>query len=250
MNSMADYPKPGQLVLARHAQSAWNIEGRFTGWVDVPLSPCGRTQARALGSLLAASGTRIDAVFVSRLQRARDTWLLMREALPPVERPLTVAWELNARHYGALQGQDKAVVTARHGAEQVLRWQRGYRERPPQLPVSDPSHPVNDALYMDVDPGRLPSGESLQETRHRVADCYRRLIRPQLGAGRNVLVVTHGNTLRGLVMELEMLTEAEVEVLDIGPAGLRLYSFNDEFETLPVRVLPGPDCAEPHPRAA
>lgn len=229
--------RPGQLLLLRHAQSTWNIEGRFTGWTDVPLSAAGRAQAQAAGRAIAVAGIRIDAVFISRLQRSRETWLLLREALPLVERPVAVAWELNERHYGSLQGTGRDASIDRYGPEQVLRWRRGYRERPPQLPVSDPAHPVNDALYADVDPGRLPSGESLQETRHRVVDYYRRVIRPQLAAGRNVLVVSHGNTLRGLVMEIDMLTEAEVEALEIGIAELRLYNFSDEFEMTDCRVL-------------
>lgn len=228
---------PGQLVLVRHAESLWNVEQRFTGWTDVPLTAAGRQQARITGQALAASGIRIDAAWVSRLQRARETLALLQQAAPAWRAlPVTQAWELNERHYGSLQGTGKQLAIATHGAAQVTRWRRGYLERPPQLPKSDRTHPVHDALYRDVNPERLPSGESLQETRHRVADYYARALRPQLLAGRNLLVVAHGNTLRALAMELELLTVMQVEALEIGMAEIRSYRFNADFELAGVVV--------------
>lgn len=237
MKTLSRYQREhGQLLLVRHAESCWNAEQRFTGWVDVPLSQAGRTQARATGRAIAATGIAIGAAFVSRLQRAKATLVLLQQELPGHALPVTTAWELNERHYGSLQGAYRLIVSAEQGEDKLARWRRGYAERPPQLSRSDPAHPVHDPLYADVNPERLPSGESLQETRHRVAAYFTRMIRPQLLAGRNVLVVAHGNTLRALVMELEMLTVPEVEALEIGMAEYRSYRFDTDFEIVDKAV--------------
>lgn len=237
MNSPGYKPRPGQLVLLRNAGGTGAGERCMTGWADVALSESGQRQARAAGRALAAAAVRIDAAFVSRLLRARATYLLLRGYLPKGRLPLTESWQLNERHCGSLQGERLPHAGAGLRADRALRWWRGYSERPPQMLTSVPAHPVNDPLYADVDPGRLPSGESLQETRRRVVDYYARAIRPLLEAGRNVLVVSHGDTLRALAMEIEMLTVDEVGELEIPFAEPRLYRFNDEFELLDCATL-------------
>jgi 2,3-bisphosphoglycerate-dependent phosphoglycerate mutase len=241
---------PGQLILVRHAESRWNTEQRFTGWSDIALTLNGRRQARAAGRTIAATGIRLDAAFVSRLQRARDTLALIQEEVTTAGMAVTTAWELNERHYGSLQGAFKLIVSAEQGEHKVNRWRRGYVERPPQMPKIDPAHPVHDPLYADVNPERLPSGESLQETRHRVVEHYHREIRPLLQAGHNVLVVSHGNTLRALVMELEMLTVPQVEALEIGMAECLLYRFDAEFEIAGKMTLAAQAPADAGSRAA
>ena len=174
-----------QLVLLRHGQSAWNLENRFTGWVDVDLTETGVQEARAAGALLQAEGFAFDVAFTSVLKRAiRTLWLVLDEMdlmWVPVER----SWRLNERHYGALQGLDKAETAAKHGDEQVAIWRRSFDVRP-------------------------PGGESLKDTAERVMPYYERRIRPEVLAGKTVLVSAHGNSLRALVMHLDNLSQAEV----------------------------------------
>ena len=212
---------PGTLVLLRHAQSLWNLENRFSGWADMDLSEGGIAEAHRAGRLLRDHGLRFDRAFVSPLKRATQTLDIVRAELGQDKLPATVDWHLNERHYGALQGLDKAETAARYGAEQFQRWRRGYRDTPPPLAPNDPRHPRFDARYADLPTERLPATESLEDTERRVVAYWRQAIVPHLERGETVLVVSHGNTLRALVKHLRGMSESEVERLDI-PTGVPL----------------------------
>jgi 2,3-bisphosphoglycerate-dependent phosphoglycerate mutase len=221
MNAMRAAPQPGTLVLLRHAQSQWNLENRFSGWADMDLSEGGIAEAHRAGRLLRDQGLRFDRAFVSPLRRATQTLDIVRAELGQDNLPVTVDWHLNERHYGALQGLDKAETAARYGAEQFRRWRRGYRDTPPPLAPNDPRHPRFDARYAELPPERLPATESLEDTERRVVAYWRQAIVPPLEWGETVLVVSHGNTLRALVKHLKGLSESEVERLEI-PTGVPL----------------------------
>jgi 2,3-bisphosphoglycerate-dependent phosphoglycerate mutase len=211
--------RPARLVLLRHGQSAWNLENLFTGWHDVDLTGQGREEARAAGSLLAEQGFAFERAFTSVLKRAiRTLWIALDEMdrmWIPVERD----WRLNERHYGALQGLDKAETTAKYGAEQVKVWRRSYDVPPPPLAADDPRHPRFDERYRGVDPARLPATESLKDTLARVEPWWRERLVPSLAAGRDVLVVAHGNSLRALVKMLDGMGDAEIVEFNI-PTGV------------------------------
>jgi 2,3-bisphosphoglycerate-dependent phosphoglycerate mutase len=210
---------PARLVLLRHGQSAWNLENLFTGWTDVDLTAQGREEARAAGRLLREDGFEFGQAFTSVLKRAiRTLWILLDEMdrmWIPVERD----WRLNERHYGALQGLDKAETTAKYGAEQVKTWRRSYDVPPPPLAADDPRHPRFDPRYRGVDPALLPATESLKETLARVEPWWRDRLVPALAAGRDVLVVAHGNSLRALVKMLDGMGDAEIVEFNI-PTGV------------------------------
>lgn len=204
-----------QLVLLRHAQSAWNLEQRFTGWADVPLTPVGREEARRAGAQLRARGARFDRAFVSCLQRATETLAIVLQEMDQPMPPIESSWRLNERHLGALEGVDKATVVAQEGAEHLLRFRRGFRERPPALSIDDPRHPRHHALYRDVDPVLLPAGESLADTAARLLPYWTDTIAVAIARGERVLVVSHNHTLRALIMHLEQLTEQALERIEI-----------------------------------
>ncbi|MGH8250650.1 MAG: 2,3-diphosphoglycerate-dependent phosphoglycerate mutase [Steroidobacteraceae bacterium] len=210
---------PGKLVLLRHGQSTWNLENLFTGWTDVDLTAQGRDEARAAGELLRAQGFEFDIAFTSVLKRAiRTLWVLldtMDRMWIPVERD----WRLNERHYGALQGLDKAATTARYGAEQVKVWRRSYDVPPPPLAADDPRHPKLDPRYRDVAASTLPATESLKDTLARVEPCWRERIVPALAAGHDVLIVAHGNSLRALVKMLDEVSDTAIVEFNI-PTGV------------------------------
>jgi 2,3-bisphosphoglycerate-dependent phosphoglycerate mutase len=218
------------LVLLRHGESEWNLENRFTGWTDVGLSGRGIEEAHRAGRLLAADKLSFDVCFTSVLKRAIHTlWIALDEmdvAWLPVER----RWWLNERHYGALQGLNKAETAQQHGAEQVHLWRRSFRVRPPALSLDDPRHPRFDRRYADLDPVQLPATESLEDTLLRVMPHWRKTVTPRLEKGANVLVVAHGNSLRALVKHLDGLTDDAVTDLNI-PTGVPLvYQFREGLE--------------------
>jgi len=210
---------PGKLVLLRHGQSAWNLENLFTGWTDVDLTDQGRQEAAAAGRLLREQGFEFTQSFTSVLKRAiRTLWIALDEMdrmWIPVERD----WRLNERHYGALQGLDKAATTARYGAAQVKVWRRSYDIPPPPLATDDPRHPRFDVRYRRVDPARLPATESLKDTLARVEPWWRERLVPALRAGGDVLVVAHGNSLRALVKMLDGMSDAGIVEFNI-PTGV------------------------------
>lgn len=219
--------RSGTLVLLRHAQSLWNVENRFSGWADVDLSARGVEEARLAGAQLRRQGLVFDFAFVSRLVRAQRTLDLVIAELGQTGLPTGVSWRLNERHYGALQGLNKAETAARYGEAQFQRWRRDYRDTPPALAADDPRHPRFDPAYANVPAQLLPATESLADTARRVVPYWQQVIAPQLAAGKTVLVVAHGNTLRALVKYLENLTIPEVERLEITTAQPRIYEPDD-----------------------
>jgi 2,3-bisphosphoglycerate-dependent phosphoglycerate mutase len=231
----------GKLLLLRHGQSTWNLQNLFTGWVDVDLSEQGRLEAQEAGRLLKAEGIAFDVAFTSVLKRAiRTLWIALDEMdlmWLPVER----TWRLNERHYGALQGLDKAQTVAKHGAEQVKVWRRSYDIPPPPLPADEPTHPRFERRYAQVPAGELPSCESLKDTLARVMPFWNARIAPELMAGRNVLVAAHGNSLRALVKMLDGLSDAEIVELNIPTGVPLLYELDSSLRRASSRYLGDPD---------
>ena len=209
----------GKLVLVRHGQSTWNLENIFTGWTDVDLTEQGRAEAQAAGKLLREQRYEFDLAFTSVLKRAIRTLWLMLDEMDRMWIPVERDWRLNERHYGALQGLDKATTTQKFGAEQVKIWRRSYDIPPPPLAADDPRHPKFDFRYRDVPVSELPATESLKDTLARVDPCWRGRIAPALTSGRNVLVVAHGNSLRAMVKMLDGMSDEEIVGFNI-PTGV------------------------------
>ena len=230
----------GRLVLVRHGQSSWNLENLFTGWTDVDLTEQGRAEAAAAARLLAAEGYAFEVAFTSVLKRAIRTLWIMLDGLDRMWIPVTGSWRLNERHYGALQGLDKAQTVAAHGAELVQRWRRSYDVPPPPLAPDDPRHPRFDPRYAGIAPEALPATESLKDTLARVAPFWESQIAPELKAGREVLVVAHGNSLRALVKMLDGMSEREIVDFNI-PTGVPIaYDFDRALSARDRRFLGDP----------
>jgi 2,3-bisphosphoglycerate-dependent phosphoglycerate mutase len=233
-----------KLVLLRHGESLWNLENRFTGWTDVDLSPRGLEEAREAGRLLAEGGYAFDVAHVSLLKRAIRTLWLTLDALDSMWIPVHGHWRLNERHYGALQGLDKAETAAQYGEAQVKIWRRSYATPPPALERDDERHPARDRRYADLAASELPLGESLQDTVARFLPYWHGAIVPDLRAGRRVLIAAHGNSLRALVKHLDGLSEADVLELNI-PTGLPLvYELDDDLRPLRHFYLGDPEAAK------
>lgn len=221
----SDRPTPGRLILARHGQSTWNVDNLFTGWTDVDLSPLGREEAARAGQELLREGISIDLAFTSVLKRAIRTLWIMLDTMDRMWIPVEHDWRLNERHYGALQGLNKAETVARHGEAQVKIWRRSYDIPPPPLAADDPRHPRFDPRYARVSPESLPATESLADTLARVGPYFESRIAPELLAGRNVLITAHGNSLRALIKMLDGVSEAQIVELNV-PTGVPLvYEF-------------------------
>lgn len=232
---------PGKLVLVRHGQSIWNQENLFTGWTDVDLSDQGRAEAKSAGQELLREKISVDLAFTSVLKRAiRTLWIILDETdrmWIPVER----SWRLNERHYGALQGLNKAQTVEKHGEAQVKVWRRSYDIPPPPLSVDDPRHPRHDARYAGLDPALLPGTESLKDTLARVLPLWESRIAPELAAGRNVLVAAHGNSLRAMVKMLDDVPESEIVELNIPTGVPLLYELDAKLKPLSSRYLGDPE---------
>ena len=231
---------PGKLILVRHGQSVWNVENLFTGWHDVDLSEQGRQEAAQAGREILREKLAVDIAFTSVLKRAIRTEWLMLEQLELMWLPVTRSWRLNERHYGALQGLNKAQTVERHGEEQVKIWRRSYDVRPPPLSLEDPRHPRFDRRYAEVDARELPASESLKDTLARVLPYWDERIVPELRRGRQVLVVAHGNSLRALVKMLDGLSEQAVVELNIPTGVPLLYEFDDALRPRASRYLGDP----------
>ena len=232
---------PGKLILVRHGQSIWNVENLFTGWHDVDLSDQGRIEARSAGAEIKKAGLVPDICFTSTLKRAiRTLWTVLDEMdlmWLPVER----SWRLNERHYGALQGLDKAQTVEKHGEAQVKIWRRSYDIPPPPLSLDDPRHPVNDRRYANIDPRVLPASESLKDTLARVLPFWNDRIVAELKLGKNVLVAAHGNSLRAMVKMLDNVSEAEITELNI-PTGVPLvYELDAKLKPVKSGYLGDPE---------
>jgi len=232
-----------RLVLLRHGESTWNKENRFTGWTDVDLSDKGREEARDAGRLLAAEKYEFDVAYTSVLKRAvRTLWIALDE-LDMMWIPVHKSWRLNERHYGALQGLNKAETAAKHSEDQVKIWRRSYDTPPPPLKANDPRHPSCDRRYADMPPDELPVGESLKDTVARFLPYWQETIAPAIGAGERVIIVAHGNSLRALVKYLDNLSEEQIVEMNI-PTGIPLvYQLNSELKPLSKFYLGDPEAA-------
>jgi 2,3-bisphosphoglycerate-dependent phosphoglycerate mutase len=227
----------GTLLLVRHGQSTWNLENRFTGWVDVDLAPLGCEEARAAAREVARAGLVPELVFTSVLKRAIRTQWLMLDELDLLWLPVERSWRLNERHYGALQGLNKAETAQRHGEDQVKIWRRSYDIPPPPIATDDPRHPRFDRRYAQVDPAELPGAESLKDTLARVQPYWQHRIAPELARGRCVMVVAHGNSLRALVKMLDGLSEQAIIELNIPTGVPLLYEFDARLQPRASRYL-------------
>jgi len=218
------------LALLRHGQSAWNLENRFTGWVDVNLTEKGEAEARGAGRLLKETGLSFDAAYTSVQTRAIRTLWLALEEMDRVWLPTTKDWRLNERHYGGLTGLDKAETAEKHGADQVKIWRRSFDTPPPPMPADSPFHPSKDPRYAHLRPEEIPASESLKTTLDRVEPYWTAEIAPQLKAGRAIIVAAHGNSLRALVKLLMDVADADIPGVEI-PTGNPLV-FDLDAETL------------------
>jgi 2,3-bisphosphoglycerate-dependent phosphoglycerate mutase len=225
------------LVLLRHGESTWNLENRFTGWTDVGLTATGVQQAQAAGQLLKTEGFEFDIAYTSVLQRA--IWTLWH-ALDQMERtwlPVRNDWRLNERHYGALQGLNKADMARQYGDDQVLVWRRSYDTPPPALKPDDPRCERSDRRYASLAPGQVPLTECLKDTVARVLPCWNDTIAPALRAGQRVLVAAHGNSMRALVKYLDGISDADIVGLNI-PNGIPLvYELDAALKPVSSRYL-------------
>ncbi len=217
------------LVLLRHGESVWNKENLFTGWTDVDLSETGKKEAAQAGVELKKRGYEFDICFTSYLKRAIHTLNLCLESLDEEYLPVIKAWELNERHYGALQGLNKAETAEKYGEAQVKVWRRSYDVQPPKLEPTDDRNPAKQRAYAHVAPEHLPLTESLKDTVARAVPYYENVIKPELEKGKTVLVTAHGNSLRALYKHLKNLTDEEIINVNI-PTGVPLvFHFDDNF---------------------
>ena len=232
---------PGKLILVRHGQSVWNVENLFTGWHDVDLSDQGRQEAASAGREIVREKLAVDIAFTSVLKRAIHTlWIALDEmdrAWVPVER----SWRLNERHYGALQGLNKAQTVEKHGEAQVKIWRRSYDVPPPKLELDDSRHPRFDARYAGVPAAELPAAESLKDTLARVLPFWNSRIAPELRSGRNVMVAAHGNSLRAMVKMLDNVPEKDIVELNIPTGVPLLYELDAQLKPLGSRYLGDPE---------
>jgi len=226
-----------KLILLRHGESQWNRENRFTGWTDVDLSEKGFAEARAAGRMIRDADIMPDLAYTSVLKRAIRTLWEVQEVLDCHWLPVEKDWRLNERHYGALQGLNKAETVASYGMEQVHKWRRGYAIQPPALEPGDSRHPRFDPRYRDLAPHHLPATESLADTLLRVVEVWEESILPRLKNGRKILIAAHGNSLRALVMQLEHLTREQVLELNIPTGAPLLYELDNSGNVLSHRYL-------------
>ena len=215
-----------QLVLIRHGESNWNKENRFTGWVDVGLSEKGLAEAKAAGVALQKAGFAFDLAFTSVLRRAITTLWNVLDQMDLLWIPVQKSWRLNERHYGALQGLNKAETAARHGDEQVKVWRRSFDVPPPPLEKWDPSWPGNDARYKA---GEMPKTESLKDTIARALPYWHERIAPALKAGNRVIIAAHGNTLRALIKHLDRISDQDIVELELPTGAPIYYELNDDL---------------------
>jgi 2,3-bisphosphoglycerate-dependent phosphoglycerate mutase len=221
-----------KLVLLRHGESVWNKSNQFTGWTDVDLTENGREEARRAGILMAESGFRFELAHTSVLKRAiRTLWIAM-EAMDRMWIPVHPSWRLNERHYGALQGLNKAETAAKFGEEMVLRWRRSYDIPPEKLLPADPRSPTADPRYAHLDKNEVPMTECLKDTVARLVPHWNNVIAPQVASGKSVLIVAHGNSLRALVKYLENISDEKIISLDIPTARPLVYELDDNLKPL------------------
>jgi 2,3-bisphosphoglycerate-dependent phosphoglycerate mutase len=233
-----------KLVLLRHGESTWNKENRFTGWTDVDLSDAGREEARTAGQLLKQEGFFFDVAYTSVLKRAiRTLWIALDE-LDQMWIPVYRHWRLNERHYGALQGLNKAETAAKHGEEQTKIWRRSYDVPPPALSPDDPRYPGHDPRYATLSAEELPLTECLKDTVNRFLPYWHETIAPAVRRGDRVLVTAHGNSLRALVKYLDGISDEAIVELNI-PTGIPLlYELDESLRPISSRYLGDPEAAK------
>lgn len=230
-----------RLVLLRHGESEWNRLNLFSGWTDVDLSETGREEARQAGRALKALGYAFDVAFTSPLKRATETLRIVLAEMDQTDVPVHKDWHLNERHYGALQGLNKAETAEQYGAEQVHVWRRSYDVRPPALTLKDPRHPRFDTQYADMDSSQLPTTESLKDTMDRVIPYWNDAIEPILRTGNKVIISAHGNSLRALVKHLDAISDNDISKLNI-PTGIPLiYELDDDANAIKHYYLETPE---------
>jgi 2,3-bisphosphoglycerate-dependent phosphoglycerate mutase len=232
-----------KVVLLRHGESEWNRENRFTGWKDVDLSEKGRAEAREAGRLMKQAGLQFDVAFTSVLTRAIKTLGIALDEMGQLWIPVAKHWRLNERHYGALQGLNKAETAAKHGEEQVKIWRRSYDIPPPPLSPEDERFSGRDPRYADLKPSEIPASESLKDTVARFLPYWHDTIAPAIHSGKRVLIAAHGNSLRALVKYLDNLSEADIVELNI-PTGIPLvYELDDQLKPIRHYYLGDPAAA-------
>ncbi len=232
----------GKLILCRHGESEWNLENRFTGWADVGLSPKGEQEAKDAGLTLKHEQLSFDLAYTSVLKRATRTLWIMLEEMSLTWIPVINAWELNERHYGALQGLNKSQVAAEYGEEQVQIWRRSYDTPPPPLNNDDERHPRFEIRYAGV--SDLPASESLKDTLLRVKPYWQTKIMPSLLGNQDVLIVAHGNSLRAMVKMIENISDKEIMNFNI-PTGIPLaYEFNENLKPIKQGFIGDPETIE------
>jgi len=222
-----------KIVFMRHGESQWNLENRFTGWTDVDLTEVGRQQAADAGKLLAEKGFKFDLAFTSVLKRAIRTLWITLDTLDQLYIPVHKSWRLNERHYGNLQGLNKAETAAKFGEEQVLIWRRAYAIAPEPLDYDDPRHPRFDPRYAKLSPEQLPATECLKDTVARVLPFWNETIAPAIKAGRSILVAAHGNSLRALIKHLDNVSDDDIVGLNIPTGQPLVYELDEDLK--PIR---------------
>ncbi len=235
---------PYKIVLLRHGESAWNRENRFTGWTDVDITEKGQQEAHEAGRLLREGGYVFDVAYTSVLKRAiRTLWVALDE-LDQMWIPVYRTWRLNERHYGALQGLNKAETADKFGEAQVKVWRRSYDIQPPALTTDDPRYPGHDPRYRDLDPADVPLTECLKDTVARFLPYWHETIVPAIKSGKRVLIAAHGNSLRALVKYLDNVSEAEIVELNI-PTGVPLvYELDDDLKPITHYYLGDPEAVK------
>ncbi len=235
---------PTKLVLLRHGESIWNKENLFTGWTDVDLSDTGLKEANQGAEDLKEAGFTFDLAFTSVLKRAIRTLWIVQDKLDLIWIPVTRSWRLNERHYGALQGLNKAETAKKYGADQVHIWRRSYDTPPPPLSPDDPRNPRLDPRYRDIDPALLPATECLKDTLERVMPYWNETIIPAIKSGKKVIIAAHGNSLRALVKHLDNISDEEITGLNI-PTGIPLiYELDQDCRALRHYYLGDPEAAK------
>ncbi|MDI6719926.1 MAG: 2,3-bisphosphoglycerate-dependent phosphoglycerate mutase [Methanomicrobiales archaeon] len=233
------------LILLRHGESAWNAEGRLSGWADPDLSERGVRESETAAARIREGGIVPHCGFASVLKRAVRTLAIVTAALDCPHLPVCCSWRLNERHYGLLEGRTRQDLYREFGRSAVERWRNAFDARPPPLPQTDPRHPLHDPRYAHLDPDRIPSAESLEDALYRLLPCWRDGIAPALRGGRNVIVVSHRTTLRALILRLERIPPDAIARIDLPTALPLVYTVSPALAVVDRRILDGRQAAIP-----
>ena len=221
-----------KLVLVRHGQSLWNLENKFTGWTDIPLSEKGIEEAKEAGRILKEKGYHFDLAFTSVLKRAEDTLKYILQEMGEENIEIKKSWKLNERHYGALQGLNKDETKAKYGEEQVLLWRRSTEVRPPELDLTDSRYPGDDVKYKELTKEELPKTENLIDTIKRVLEYWNSDIKPELENGKKIIIVAHGNSLRGLIKYLDNINDEDIMKLELQTGNPICYELENNLKPI------------------